>query len=46
VEEPFPERIEAVEMAFAEYAAGHERMLADIAEAFAQRGDDGKWERA
>lgn len=29
-------------MAFAVHAAGHERIVADIAEAFSQR-DDGGW---
>jgi hypothetical protein len=33
-------------MAFARHAAGHERFLADIAEAFARKGDDGQWTKA
>jgi hypothetical protein len=45
-EERFPSRIEAVEMGFAIHAAGHERTLADIAEAFASRGQDGKWTKS
>jgi hypothetical protein len=35
-----------VEMGFAIHAAGHERTLADIAEAFASRGQDGKWTKS
>ena len=45
MEEPFPSRIEAIEMAFAEHAAVHERMLSEVVEAFARKGDDGKWEK-
>lgn len=33
-------------MAFASHAALHEGLLRDIAEAFARRGDDGKWSKA
>jgi hypothetical protein len=43
--EEFPSRREAVEMAFARAAAGHERLLGDIALAFASKGDDGAWSR-
>lgn len=32
-------------MAFQMHAATHERMLADVVEAFATKGDDGAWKR-
>lgn len=38
-EEPFPSRIEAVEMAFAMHAATHERAVVDVAESFAKKED-------
>jgi hypothetical protein len=36
--EPWPSRAEAVETAFALFAGGHERVVSDIAEAFAKKG--------
>lgn len=45
-EEYFPSRTEAVLMGFAVHAAGHERIIRDIAEAFAKRDSGtGKWSK-
>lgn len=38
---PFPDRRDAVLEGFAMYAASQERTLADIAKAFASRGEKG-----